>query len=164
MCPLPPEWLGDSEQALALWHEHAPTLNALGLLEKLDAVAFAMLCDAIAGYLRIRDELGAEQLVLFAGESGYPTPNPLCALMRGQTKAVRELLSDFGMTPSSRSSLTGSTSIEPRTGEEIDPISELIKALAIPPAASPAPRKSAKKRPKKSTKKPAKRKATPKAQ
>lgn len=163
MCPDPPEWVRDSETALQLWHEHAPTLNSLGLLEKLDAVAFAMLCDAIAGYLRIRDELGSEQLVLFAGESGYPTPNPLCALMRGQTKAVRELLSDFGMTPSSRSSLTGSTSIEPRTGEEIDPISELIKALAIPPAASSAPRKSAKKRPKKPTKKPAKRKATPKA-
>lgn len=134
-CPDPPEWLEQTQQAIALWQQYAPTLNRLGLLETLDAFAFAMLCDAYAGYLRIRNDLSHEQLVIFTGESGYPTPNPLCALMRGQTKAVRELLSDFGMTPASRSSLTGSTSIEGKQ-EESDPLAALLKGFA--PEQAPA--------------------------
>lgn len=96
-----------------------------------------MLCDAFAGYLRIREELSTEELVTLTGESNYPTPNPLCTLLRGQTKAVRELLSDFGMTPASRSSLTGSTSIE-GPQEERDPLADLMKGFA-PDAATPEP-------------------------
>lgn len=118
-----------------------------------------MLCDAVGGYLRIREELGHEQLVIYTGETQYPTPNPLCALLRGQTKAVRELLSDFGMTPASRSSLTGSTSIE-GPQEERDPLADLMKGFAPDPAtlepdATPATnqkkpaKKAAKRKPKK---------------
>jgi P27 family predicted phage terminase small subunit len=140
-----------------MWRDYAPTLNRLGLLETLDAIAFAMLCDSVAGYRRIREELSREELVIHTGESGYPTPNPLCSLLRGQTKGVRELLSDFGMTPSSRSSLTGSTSI---TGpqEERDPLADLITGFApdAPPAAEPTPKperkKAAKAKPKAKTK------------
>jgi P27 family predicted phage terminase small subunit len=144
-----------------MWATYAPTLNRLGLLESLDAVAFAMLCDAVGGYLRIREELGHEQLVIMTGETNYPTPNPLCSLLRGQTKAVRELLSDFGMTPASRSSLTGSTSIEGQQ-EERDPLAELLQGFA-PDASAVAPdEKSEDTKPangrKKSTKKAAKRK------
>lgn len=112
-----------------------------------------MLCDAVAGYLRIREELAHEELVTFAGEFNYPTPNPLCALMRGQTKAVRELLSDFGMTPASRSSLTGSTSIEPQGQEERDPLADLMAGFAPDPepqqnttAAKPTTKRKAAKR------------------
>lgn len=159
-CPDPPDWLEESDEALRIWHEFAPVLNRLGLLESLDRVAYAMLCDAVAGYLRIRDEISREELVLFAGDSGYPTPNPLCALMRGQTKAVRELLSDFGMTPTSRSSLTGSTSVEPRTAEEVDPLEQLLQQLGSSEAPATAPaapvrkprRQAAKKAAKKRTK------------
>lgn len=137
-----------------MWNEYAPTLNQLGLLETLDRIAFAMLCDAVAGYLRIREELSHEELVLRVGEAGYPTPNPLAALMRGQTKAVRELLSDFGMTPSSRTSLTGSTSINGRSVANADPLAELLKRLN-----EPVPKRQSKP----AKKKPAKRKATPPA-
>lgn len=117
-----------------------------------------MLCDAVAGYLRIRDELGHEELVMLTGETNYPTPNPLCSLLRGQTKAVRELLSDFGMTPASRSSLTGSTSIE-GPQEERDPLADLMKGFA-PDAATPeAAEKPEDKTPAGGRKKPAKKAA-----
>jgi P27 family predicted phage terminase small subunit len=156
-CPEPPEWTAGSPETLELWNTYAPILNRLGLLETLDQLAFGMLCDAVAGYLRIRDELQAEQLVLLIGDNGYPTPNPLAALMRGQTKAVRELLSDFGMTPSSRSSLTGSTSVEPRAADEADPLAALLDELNRPiPLAKP--KAAARKRPTKKktpTRKPA---------
>ena len=120
-----------------------------------------MLCDAVGGYLRIREELSHEQLVLSLGESGYPTPNPLCALLRGQTKAVRELLSDFGMTPSSRSSLTGSTSIE-GPQEERDPLAELMAGFGPDPVTAEQPAATKPKpKPTKPTKKAAKRNAKP---
>ena len=117
-----------------------------------------MLCDAFAGYLRIRDELGHEELVTLTGETNYPTANPLCSLLRGQTKAVRELLSDFGMTPASRSSLTGSTSIEGQQ-EERDPLADLLQGFAPDPA-TPAPDKATDKtKPATARKKPAKKAA-----
>lgn len=124
-----------------------------------------MLCDAVGGYLRIREELSTEQLVIYTGESQYPTPNPLCALLRGQTKAVRELLSDFGMTPASRSSLTGSTSIEGQQDER-DPLADLLQGFALdeakPEMGNPATaRKKTKK--KAAKRKPAKPKPTKKA-
>lgn len=123
---------------MRIWNQYAPRLNRLGLLETLDAIGFALLCDGVAGYIRIREELSHEQLVHFIGESGHPTPNPLCALMRSQTKGVRELLSDFGMTPAARTSLTGSTSAEPAGVEDVDPIALLLQQMngGGPPAAN----------------------------
>jgi len=115
------------------------------LLESLDAVAFGMLCDAYGGYLRIREELACEQLVLLSGDSNYPTANPLCALMRSQTKGLRELLSDFGLTPASRTSLTGSTSATPAEQADADPLSTLIEQMsqtAERPQRKQTPRKS----------------------
>ena len=141
-----------------MWQLYAPTLNRLGLLESLDAVAFAMLCDAVGGYLRIREELSTEELVTLTGESNYPTPNPLCALLRGQTKAVRELLSDFGMTPASRSSLTGSTSIE-GPQDERDPLADLMKGFAPDPVTLEPGENSEDTKPAKARKKPTKKAA-----
>lgn len=104
-----------------------------------------MLCDAVAGYVHLREQLSGEDLVMLAGDSGYPTPNPLCALMRSQTKAVRELLSDFGMTPASRTSLTGSTSAEPRRNDDADPLAALVAGFGAsrPPVKPAAARKKA---------------------
>lgn len=142
--PEPPDWLEGSHEALKLWRQYAPTLNSLGLLETLDAVAFAMLCDCFGGYLRLRQELGNEQLVLLCGDTNYPTSNPLSAMIRSQTKALRELLADFGMTPTSRTSLTGSTSIVPRATEAVDPLAELLKQMNVQ-MVLPSPKKPTKK-------------------
>jgi len=111
------------------------TLNGLGLLESLDAVAFGLLCGDFAALLELSRQLSREDYVLEVGESGYPTPNPLCALVAKQQKGVIDLLREFGMTPAARSSLTGSTSATPNTKTEIDPFEELLKRMnAGPPA------------------------------
>lgn len=135
---------------MQFWRAHAGTLNRLGLLESLDQVSFALLCDCYAGYLRIRNELSHEQLVLYAGESNYPTPNPLCALMKAQSKALRDLLADFGMTPGARTSLTGSTTVTPADHGAVDPLEALLLEMSSgdppPPVATKPARKPAKKR------------------
>lgn len=139
--PDPPEWLEDSV-SLQHWHKYGPILNRLGLLESLDAVAFGMLCDAIACFLSARDQLPADELVVYVGENGAAAQNPLVSIIRQQAKAIKDLLSEFGMTPSSRTGLTGSTSVE-RTAKELDPLEELAKQFgsAEPPPKPTTPRR-----------------------
>lgn len=138
--PDPPAFL-DNAEALKLWHQYAPALNRLGLLETLDALAFAMLCDAVVAYREARDQLEPHNLVVHVGEHGAEQQNPLVSIIRQQSKAVREFLCEFGMTPGSRTSLTGSTSATPR-GAELDPLEQLMASMGeAQPAAAAAPAK-----------------------
>lgn len=137
--PEPPDFLTHPD-ALDVWQRYAVPLNALGLLESLDAIAFGMLCDAVVGYAQAAEQLSREDLVQVVGEGGALQQHPLVSIVRQQSKGVRELLSEFGMTPGSRSALTGSTSATPHTGE-VDPLEELMKqhGQLAPPVSSPVP-------------------------
>lgn len=137
--PEPPVWMLDNHRAMQLWEQYGPVLNKLGLLESLDAVGFSLLCEAIDAYLIARDQLGDEELVVTVGESFSPMQNPLVAIVRQQTKAIRELLIEFGMTPTGRIRLTGSTSVQPVDVAGLDPLEELARKMnaGVPPAAKP---------------------------
>ena len=165
--PDPPDWM-NSERALQLWHQYGPTLNKLGLLESLDAVGFSMLCDAIDDYLTARSQLIPEEFVINCGAkvydedgnvsyTGSPMQNPLVAIIRQHSKAIRELLVEYGMTPTGRVRLTGSTSVQPVEIKALDPLEELAKKMngGLPPAlpeppVTPARRKKAAKKASKS--------------
>lgn len=115
-----------SEIGRKFWHEYGPRINALGLLEVLDAPAFAMLCEAFAALKDMRDEFDANpEYTNPVGENGALQPNPMLALISKQMKGVLELLSEFGMTPVARQKLTGSTSATPA-----DPNADPMAALA----------------------------------
>jgi P27 family predicted phage terminase small subunit len=121
--PDPPEFL--DSKALAVWRRYGPPLNALGLLESLDAIAFGMLCDAVVAWESTRDKLDDEQLFQCVGEGGALQQHPLVSIVRQNQKAVREFLTEFGMTPGSRTALTGSTSATPGDGD-VDPMEALL--------------------------------------
>jgi P27 family predicted phage terminase small subunit len=150
--PDPPAFV-DSSEALAIWHQYAPALNRLGLLETLDAIAFGMLCDACVAYVQARDQLSPDNLVITVGEFGAEQQNPLVSIIRQQSKAVREFLGEFGMTPGSRSALTGSTSATPGQ-QEVDPLEALMSQFGQsappkvpdPPPVTPRRRQAAKKK------------------
>jgi len=148
--PSPPVWMLDNVRAMQLWNQYGPVLNRLGLLESLDAVGFSLLCEAIDAYLIARDQLSCEDLVVTVGESCSPMQNPLVAIVRQQTKAIRELLIEFGMTPTGRIRLTGSTSVQPVDVAGLDPLEELARKMnaGIPPAkpTTPARRQKAAKK------------------
>lgn len=154
--PDPPDWM-NSERALQVWHQYGPILNKLGLLESLDAIGFSMLCEGIDFYLEASDQLSREDLVVYVGESNSPQQNPLVAVVRSQAKAIRELLVEYGMTPTGRVRLTGSTSVQPVEIKALDPLEELAKKMngGLPPAlpeppVTPARRKKAAKKASKS--------------
>lgn len=137
--PSPPVWMLDNVRAVQLWNQYGPVLNKLGLLESLDAVGFSLLCEAIDAYLIARDQLSAEDLICYVGKEASPVQNPLVAIVRQQTKAIRELLIEFGMTPTGRVRLTGSTSVQPVDVAGLDPLEELAKKMnaGVPPAVKP---------------------------
>jgi P27 family predicted phage terminase small subunit len=144
--PEKPDWL-TSPRALQLWHTYGPVLNQLGLLESLDAVGFSMLCAGIDAYLQAAAELAEQELVVLVGEMQCAQQNPLVAIVRSQAKAVRELLVEFGMTPTGRVRLTGSTSVQPVDMQAVDPLEELAKRMNGAPIAKPVAQTTPAKRP-----------------
>lgn len=137
--PDPPDWLTDP-RSLEFWNRYALQLNALGLLENLDATAFAMLCDGVVAYLDASEQLVASELVQTVGKNGAQQQNPLVSIIRQQAKGVRELLAEFGMTPQSRTALTGSTSATPIDAEQ-DPFELLLKQYGDQFNGGPKPKK-----------------------
>lgn len=153
--PDPPDWM-TSARALQVWHEYGPTLNALGLLESLDAVAFSLLCDGLSALLEAREELNGQDLVVEVGEHNSPIQNPLVSIVRQQVKAVQDLLTDFAMTPGGRIRLTGSTSVKAdhQTKDPLEALAEKMGQMVSdgipqesPPAKRAGKKKAAKRKP-----------------
>lgn len=161
--PLPPrpDWC-NGEIARQLWDDFAPVLNRLGLLESLDKIGFGIFCLEFESYLKAAEQLSPDELIQYVGENGHPAQNPLVSIIRQQQKSVREWLTEFGLTPGSRTALTGSTSVE-RLKEELSPLQQLQQRMngsGPTEAQQPAPKKKPTKRATK--RRPAKKKAAKK--
>ena len=115
-----------SDEARQFWDEFGTAINALGLLESLDAPAFAILCESFATLKDMRREWNSDpEYTKVVGKNGALQPNPLLDQIAKQVAGILKLLSEFGMTPVSRQKLTGSTSATP-----IDPNADPMAALA----------------------------------
>lgn len=124
----PPQWLkGRSHQ---VWELLAPILARMKVLSSADAHALALLCDAYAEYLDARDVVrkdGAtyESRHFQMDEAGHTVekvmirPRPEVAMAQDAWKRVRQMMQEFGLTPSSRSRIEIPGSIE-----EADPFAE----------------------------------------
>jgi P27 family predicted phage terminase small subunit len=142
-----------------IWDRYSDTLNALGILEVLDAIAFGLLCDSIATLQDMRDQLQPGDFVNVCGENGALQANPLVTMIAQQTKGVLALAAEFGMTPRGRINLTGSLSCNPDAGA-VNPMEALLKEVTgssapqsgVPAASPKTESRAASKVPKKGTK------------
>ena len=103
----PPDWLqGDS---LAHWHRLAPQLLAAGVLRNGDCEALARLCWLHTQWRRHAQlcERGADIIVMKdeAGKIRYAQVSPSATLVSKYAGLMAKLEAEFGLTPSSRSSL-----------------------------------------------------------
>ena len=98
----PPGWL--STEALRVWDEYAPQLEARGVLTPWDVDTFAILCDAIVHY-RQASALVAASGVLIKGRKDAAVKSPAMQVVRDTAATVRVYAAEFGMTPSSRGAL-----------------------------------------------------------
>ena len=100
-----PKWA--SANAAAYWKEIARYLFDNGLLTRLDQVALALLCEALAEYCECREivaaaatsEEGGAKYVTWT-DKGNIIQHPAVGVMNKAWQKVVKLLIQFGMTPS----------------------------------------------------------------
>jgi P27 family predicted phage terminase small subunit len=116
--PLPPIKL--SEGAQVHWDNLALYLEASGMASRADSHALMLFCDAAERYEKATRDLNRSGLIIRTSKSDYPMMNPLISIQRGAFDDMMRVLSEFGMTPSSRTRLVVDKV------DEVDPITELI--------------------------------------
>jgi P27 family predicted phage terminase small subunit len=94
----PPAGLSDG--AAAIWRAEASDLIRVGILTSADRRQFAILCEALVDYARIRAEYLETGDTVPAGDS--VKPNPLYGLMHKTREHVIKLSAEFGLSPTSR--------------------------------------------------------------
>ena len=92
--------------AVDKWREMVPILAELGTLTLSDGEALATLCEVYAATQACLLELRASGPVIRT-DSGGVKPNPAGPLYRGLVALQASLMSEFGLTPSSRVRLGG---------------------------------------------------------
>lgn len=98
-----PEWL--SAPAQEHWPAMAEQLRAAGLLTNIDHAALGLYCEAFARWKDANEKVVKLGAVVKSAH-GYPIPSPYLQVANQAYAQMTRLLSEFGMTPSSRSRVT----------------------------------------------------------
>jgi len=115
--PSPPEHL--SETARAEWSRMAEQLHRLGLLTSIDRAAFAAYCVVYGRWIEAEQALKKTGPVVRSA-SGHPMLSPFYTVAHQSLAQLRAYLSEFGMTPASRSR----TSVH--SGENADSLEDFL--------------------------------------
>ena len=91
--------------AKAEWFRIADELLACGLLTKIDRAALAGYCQAWGRWVGAEKQLRKTGMIVKA-PSGYPMQNPYLSVANKAMQQMLGFLTEFGMTPSSRTRLS----------------------------------------------------------
>ena len=97
-----PEWL--LPEAQKEWGRLAPALVSLGLITNIDIDDFAAYCQAFARWHEAETYI-TENGTTYMTETGQLKPIPQVAQAQQYIRLMKDLSTEFGMTPSSRSRL-----------------------------------------------------------
>jgi P27 family predicted phage terminase small subunit len=103
--PACPEHLDD--EARAEWGRIAPQLHALGVLARVDRAALAAYCMCWSRWVEAETQLRKFGTVIKTAK-GYPIQNPYLGIANTAVDQMRKFMTEFGMTPSSRSRVSAS--------------------------------------------------------
>lgn len=90
-----------------LWRQLAPLLLELGVLTEVDLPALEMMCLHYALARQALEEVN--EIGLTIEEDGKTKKNPAMQAFRENSQAYKQLLVEFGLTPSSRSRIVTET-------------------------------------------------------
>ena len=90
--------------ARQFWKEHAPALEARGLLTSLDETAFASVCVAYSHMKEASEILQRDGEIIFSPR-GKPRQHPAVRIHATMQRHLLWGLKQFGMTPASRERL-----------------------------------------------------------
>ena len=107
--PRVPEHLSD--EAKKEWRRLGHLLVRMGVMTEADADALALLCTSWARWLEAEEQLRRYGIVI-KSPSGYPIQSPYLSIARQSMAELRSLLSEFGLTPASRSRVNATAPVE----------------------------------------------------
>ncbi len=120
--PVCPAWL--SPKAKRAWKELVGILGGMDILSKADRRAMELLCDAYAEYRDARAVV-AKQGATYEAETVAGgvmiRPRPEVAIAADAWRRVKGMLTEFGLTPASRSRVQ-----TPDKGEKASPFAEFL--------------------------------------
>ena len=99
--PHPPAHL--DELACAEWARMAPELNRMRLLTQVDRAAFAGYCVAYSRWVQACRALGSAANYTHVTAKGNVIQHPLVGIANKAQELMLRFLTEFGLTPSSRS-------------------------------------------------------------
>jgi P27 family predicted phage terminase small subunit len=100
--PKCPSWL--EPEAKKEWRRMSKSLEALGILTKVDAASFAGYCEAYARW-KEAEEFLSKHGTIFKTPSGYIQQVPQVSIAQTYLKIMKDFCSEFGLTPASRTRL-----------------------------------------------------------
>lgn len=106
------------------WNRMSKQLFALGLLTQIDRAALAAYCQAWADWVQAHEKLAGTDKekgegMIFISESGWPTMSPWWSVATTAAKQMKSYLTEFGMSPGSRSRLSVGNDTKPLTVREL---------------------------------------------
>lgn len=99
------------------WARIVPELNSAGLLTKIDGCALASYCEFFARWAEASAKIRKTGMLVKDGK-GNPMINPYVRIGNDAFDRMRQLLTEFGMTPSSRSKVKAASKPEEPEGED----------------------------------------------
>ena len=100
--PVAPDGL--DKDGKAEWGRVAGELHKLGLLTKIDKAALAQYCFNYSIWIKATREIQKDGMVIIA-QSGFPVQSPYLAIANKAQGEMRKWMTEFGMTPSSRTKI-----------------------------------------------------------
>lgn len=100
VAPEPPKFLG--EVARQEWENKAPVLMRMGVLSEGDDAALAAYCQAFERFVEAETKIRQSGL-LIKTTGGNVIQNPLIGVANRAMEIMHKFLTEFGLTPSSRS-------------------------------------------------------------
>jgi P27 family predicted phage terminase small subunit len=102
-----------SKEAKKEWKRIVPELEKLGLLTKIDRTELAMYCQAYGRWVEA-EKIVYEKGTLYKTKSGNVITSPMLWVANKAMEQMHKFLTEFGMTPSSRTRIK----IEPKEKED----------------------------------------------
>lgn len=103
------------------WRRTGKKLIGLGLLTDIDLPAFAAYCQQYSTWVMATEEIKKNGVLSYA-KNGFPMQSPFVAIQNKAQVEMRKWLTEFGMTPSSRSR------VEVNDEPEKDEFTEYLKS------------------------------------
>jgi P27 family predicted phage terminase small subunit len=91
-----------SEGARPYWNDYGKKLAGMRVLSEVDTQALALLCEATATYWQMNAKVREQGVIVKLGKTGAIGYNPHFNAMNKAAEQMRQLLTEFGLTPSSR--------------------------------------------------------------